>query len=119
MEHVFRLFITTEGKLFACEKVNENDEMCIGNLSDGINVDKVKRQLNACSETEGDCCNCWALNLCSFCPKVDNVCGDPHGEKRKRICNVIRGNAAFKLQSIVLMNEIRQRFGGLLSGGRS
>ena len=114
-----RLFITTEGKLFACEKVNENDEMCIGNLSDGINVDKVKRQLNACSETERDCCNCWALHLCSFCPKVGNICGDPHGEKRKRICNVIRGNAAFKLQSIVLMNEIRQRFGGVLSGGRS
>lgn len=114
-----RLFITTEGKLYACEKVYETDEMCIGNLSDGIDFDKVKKQINVCTETEQECCNCWALHLCSFCPKVNNACGDPHGEKRKRTCNVIRGNAAFKLQSIVLVNEIKQRFRGFLSGGES
>lgn len=114
-----RLFVTVEGKLYSCERVYENDEMCIGSIIDGIDVDRVKHQINTCSAIEDECCQCWAIHLCTFCPKTSSACGDLHGERRRRICDNIRKNAIFKLKSIMLLKEIRNEYRGICLGGAS
>ena len=41
-------FVSAYGKLYPCERVNETcDEMCIGNIYDGFNVESIKRLLVA------------------------------------------------------------------------
>jgi len=77
-----RLFITTEGKLGMCEKVNE--AITFGNVKDGINITKVKNIYNEyCNILNKVCLDCWAYRLCSSCFN-GSILNGKISEKRKR-----------------------------------
>lgn len=64
----FRLFMTTDGIFFPCEKVCETDKnMQLGNIETGISIDKAKDLLNIETYTEKKCHNCWAYKYCTIC----------------------------------------------------
>jgi uncharacterized protein len=49
-----------------CEKINEN--MAIGNIETGLNLDQIISLMkNYADKSSPDCCDCWALRLCSLC----------------------------------------------------
>lgn len=63
-----RLFVSTDGQLYPCERVTEKvDQMCIGNLDDGFDMEKMKFLLCNGQLTEKECINCWNLNNCMIC----------------------------------------------------
>lgn len=63
-----KLFVTTEGKFYPCERVNESlDITNIGNVKDGFDVDKIRKLSNLARYTEEECLSCWARNFCEIC----------------------------------------------------
>lgn len=65
---VARLFVSTEGKFFPCEKVSEtNPECCIGNINDGFDLEQMDKILNVGRITKEECKECWNLGNCTIC----------------------------------------------------
>lgn len=84
---VKRLFVTTDGVFFPCEKVNENSRyFCIGSLEKGLNMERMTDILNSGKVTEEDCISCWNLRNCSICAnqvEFDDSCTLCRENKRK------------------------------------
>ena len=103
---VQRPFVNAYGKLFPCERVNETcDEMCIGNIYDGFDIEAVKRLLNVGKITEAACKKCWAFNFCTQCA----VTADD-GEKmsptvRLEKCDRIRNHVDGLLKDYIVLKE--------------
>ena len=64
---VVRLFLSTEGVFYPCEKIPEKSCASIGSLEEGFNIDKVVQFANICKMSEAQCSRCWAMRLCSMC----------------------------------------------------
>ncbi len=69
---VNRLFADCRGVFFPCEKACEFKELSIGNISTGINEEKIEEFLNIGKLTENECKSCWAMRFCNLC--VDQCC---------------------------------------------
>lgn len=63
----FKLFVDTKGNFFPCENSPQYVNMCIGNLTDGINVRNAVSLLNIGRLTDKECKNCWAVRFCNMC----------------------------------------------------
>ncbi|SCY09280.1 uncharacterized protein SAMN05660668_01384 [Pseudobutyrivibrio sp. AR14] len=63
-------FITTDGKILVCEKV---DEACdcfeIGDVYNGLDIKKVERLIDVTLKYLNKCKNCWAARFCKVCFK--------------------------------------------------
>lgn len=64
---IVRLFLSTEGVFYPCEKAPEKSCVSIGSLEEGLNVDRITQFANICQMTEAQCSTCWAMRLCSMC----------------------------------------------------
>lgn len=64
---VKRLFIDTSGNFYPCEKFSEQENALIGNLIDGLDLNKIREYLNIGKLTENDCKTCWASRFCDIC----------------------------------------------------
>lgn len=82
-----RLFVTTDGEFYPCERVNETSEFCrIGSLENGFEINKISDFINIGCVTEEQCKNCWNLNFCAIC----------FGEIETENKNKITGNDVLK-----------------------
>lgn len=108
-----RLFVDINGNFLPCEKVsNSSPAVVIGNVNDGINIDKVKSMLNIGKLTENECKNCWAMHFCDICLAHvdDNFCLS--SEMKKRECRFVQRQALQSLKSNIIMREIGMPKGG-------
>lgn len=65
-----KLMVNVDGLLFPCEKVSENIEFnCIGNVNDGIDIEKAGKMLNIAQSIAEECRNCFAFRHCTLCIK--------------------------------------------------
>lgn len=63
-----KILVTTDEKIFPCEKVAENTSCTqIGTLDEGFDLKNMERLLNIGCLTSEECKNCWALSHCSIC----------------------------------------------------
>ncbi len=62
-----RLYCSTKGDYFPCEKVETSESLKIGNVNIGIDASRVERMIQYMSETT-DCNNCAGKHICSICP---------------------------------------------------
>ena len=61
-----RIFVSVDGTLHMCEKIAET--MAIGNIETGLDLDRiVSLMINYAEKSSPDCCDCWAVRLCSLC----------------------------------------------------
>ncbi len=63
----FKIFVNTKGQFYPCENAPECEDICIGNIEDGINIKHAIKLLNIGTLTEKECKNCWAMRFCSMC----------------------------------------------------
>lgn len=63
----FKLFVNAKGYFYPCENTPECEDTCIGNVVDGIDVNRATALLNIGTLTKNDCINCWAVRFCSMC----------------------------------------------------
>ncbi len=61
-----RVFCDVDGKIYPCEKVNDSEELRIGDIYGDFDIDSVKRILNIAQITEKDCKDCWTLQSVTF-----------------------------------------------------
>ncbi len=83
-----KLFISTDGLFFPCEKCCESSEsMNIGDINSGFQLEKIRMLLNLGQLTKEKCKNCWAIRLCSICPGLLELNhGDITPESKEKIC---------------------------------
>nr|WP_286130932.1 lachnocin radical SAM maturase [Clostridium sp. 12(A)] len=68
-------FVTTDGKIVVCEKVDESKEVFeIGDVYNGIDSNKIDRLVNQTLKSLEKCKHCWAAKFCKICFKdiLDN-----------------------------------------------
>ena len=106
-----RLFVSTEGKLYPCEKVPESHDMEIGNLDEGFDLNKVRKILNIGALSEKKCLQCWAIHHCKIC--VNNcVCeGKLSANEKVSYCKGSQEFALERLKQICLLKELKYDFG--------
>ncbi len=105
-----RLFVTVDGKLFPCERVNETDAYCIGDLDNGFDYEKVKRILNIGSITENLCKECWAIRNCTICGKYFDYSSHNAAFEKSKFCDSVRAAVIRKMRAMILISESRSYY---------
>lgn len=63
-----KLYITPTGDFYICEKVPENEKYIVGNVSEGININKINDLITSYNnDILKKCKNCNIRRLCSMC----------------------------------------------------
>lgn len=63
-------FVTAEGKIIVCEKVDESKEIFdIGNVYSGVDINKVEKLIDETLRSVEKCKCCWAAKFCKICFK--------------------------------------------------
>lgn len=80
-------FVTTDGKIIVCEKVDESQQIFeIGNVYDGIDIDKIERLVDETIRRLEKCRHCWAAKFCRICFKdILNINHDFCEKSRKEV----------------------------------
>jgi uncharacterized protein len=82
-----RLFLNANGDFYPCERVSEaSDVMKIGNIDDGIQIDKVRNLLNVGKISEEKCKNCWVFIYCALCASDADNGNELSYQKMKTKC---------------------------------
>lgn len=78
----------------------------LGDLFNGIDIEKAKHILNVEQETSEMCRNCWAYYFCTACiAKMDD--GNQISVKKlKKTCNTIRDSTEGELSDYVVMSKL-------------
>ena len=106
-----RLMVTVDGDFIPCERVSEiADPMIIGNVRDGINMEKVRTLLNIAQSTSESCKNCWAFLHCHLCAKYSEKDGALSSEMRLNYCEDSRKGAENKLRQYALIREMNKYY---------
>jgi uncharacterized protein len=102
-----RLFVTTKGELFPCERVSESSPVArLGDISSGIDIEKAVRILNIEQETSEMCRNCWAYYFCTACiAKMDDGTQISVTKLSER-CKAIKNSVESELSDYVVMKEL-------------
>lgn len=114
---VHKFFVNADGYFYPCERVDESIECTrIGNLDDGLDIEKIKMLLNIGKLTEDECKKCWAFQFCTQCLR-SAVDGD-HLSKSKRLskCNGSRYTAEQSLKDYIALKECGSTFGKRIKG---
>lgn len=101
-----RLLVTVDGKLYPCERVNENAHMCIGSLNTGFDYKTIRELMNIGELTAEKCKDCWAIRHCSICARL---CDDGEmlsAQIKLQHCTSNIRSTENKIRSIILQNEM-------------
>lgn len=78
-------FVTTDGKIIVCEKVDESQEIFeIGDVYSGIDLKKVERLIAYTLKSLEKCKSCWAAKFCKICFKDIININEEFCEKAKK-----------------------------------
>ena len=101
-----RLFVSTDGTLYPCERVNEDSEiMKIGHVDTGFDFEKIDKLINVGKLTEEECIRCWNFLNCNLCCAAAD--GDTKLSRDKRLRNCVSAMAGTvnQLRIICLLLE--------------
>lgn len=105
---VRRLFVTTTGKFYPCERVKECiDGMCIGDLDNGFNYENMEMLMNHGKMTEAECLECWNLRRCALClGEVDPIDNKITKEQKLKKCLGSRKETIDDLRELCVLVEL-------------
>jgi uncharacterized protein len=105
-----RLFIDVDGRIFPCEKVSgKSAVMCIGNIVDGFDYEKIESILNIGKLSENECRFCWAMNLCGVCGMwADTNTGTFSKKSKLNRCDAIKKTIQTGIKNHIILSEIRK-----------
>lgn len=64
---VKRLFVDVNGVFYPCEKILLRNNLSIGDLKSGFNIERIKSMSNIGKLSEERCKHCWAMRFCEIC----------------------------------------------------
>ncbi|WP_168356647.1 Cys-rich peptide radical SAM maturase CcpM [Petralouisia muris] len=106
-----RLFVNADGNFYPCERTNEDSAMMIiGNVEDGIDIDKAKTLLNVGKISENVCKKCWAFRFCTSCAVYAEDKDKLSTEKRLSRCDSIRSAVETNFREYCILKELKMDF---------
>lgn len=113
-----KIFVTVDGNLLPCERVNETDENIIfGNITEGIDYEKMKQILNYHNLFSERCKSCIAVRECGMCLNNFGTTGLIDNELTSKVCKQNRTEFIQKLIKRATINEAKQIMLQLKNGG--
>ena len=99
-----RLFLTTNGCFYVCEKTVESKNNILGNIHDGIDINNVCKYLNIGKLSADECKHCWAKRFCSICALYCYDCEKDcfSSEKKAISCERMKDETLRFLKSIAV-----------------
>lgn len=108
---VRKLFMDVKGDFYPCERVSESSTAThIGNVHEGIDVERAQKVLNIGKLTKEQCRQCWAYRFCNMCvAHVDDLDSLSPALKLSR-CQETREFVESKLRSYCTLREFNCQF---------
>ena len=101
-----RFFVTADGKFFPCERVDEtSEELCIGDLQQGINIDNAIKILNVADVTSRQCIECWCYKMCYQCISKAQEDGRINAEARLKWCQQTRAGVEGTIKDYIILKK--------------
>jgi len=101
-----RTMVDAEGYLYPCERVSESsNEMRIGHIDSGFDLNKAKQILNIGQLTQGECMACWNFVHCSLCAAAADDGRKLSGKSRLNYCEGAMNTTLTILKTICLLKE--------------
>ena len=101
-----RPMIDVDGNIYPCERVSESSEnMRIGNIQTGFDIEKVRKLLNVGKITENQCVNCWNFINCGLCAASADDIDELSRKKRLSFCFDSKLNTLNKMKEICFLKE--------------
>ena len=101
-----RTFVDVDGNFFPCERVSETSEiMCIGNLDEGIDIEKAAKLVNIGTYTQEECKGCWNIRSCMLCAATMDDMGQLSRTLKLKKCAQSKRNKQLQLKEVLLLRE--------------
>jgi uncharacterized protein len=101
---VGRLFMDVNGRFFPCERVSEtSDVMNIGDVNNGIDIEKAKFLISPGQTTQEQCKKCWAFIMCSSCAGRSDDDTSLSPQKRLYECQFVEQSKLEELKDICFL----------------
>lgn len=106
---IFKLFVSTDGDLFPCEKLKDNsDVLKIGTIVEGFNIEKIKEIYNIGHLKDNACKNCWNIIYCNICvTKVNDgekISSELYDSECIKACKESENN----IKRIIALSEVKE-----------
>jgi len=106
-----RLFLNVHGDFYPCERVSESSSTVkIGNLEQGLDMNKISEILNIGKLSEENCKKCWAIRFCSLCVAAADDGNGLSKELKAKRCYGSQDLAENKLKDICTLKEFGYKF---------
>lgn len=103
---VQRLFLNVNGDFFPCEKVCETADLTkIGNIEEGLSIEKAQQVLNIEKFTEEQCHNCWVYSMCRICMNCATEEDDKLSDIIQKKCMIMRAETEELLKDYCALRE--------------
>ncbi len=108
---VTRLFLTANGDFFPCERVSEISEFAkIGNVDEGVSLEKARQLLNVEKFSSVKCQNCFAYTNCTNCLKMYDGITEYSAERLESFCVNVRNSFDDLLKKYATLKELDYKF---------
>lgn len=105
-----KLFVSTSGDFYPCNKLFYQNKMKIGDINEGINGKAIQKYIYSyLKDMYNHCNNCWALRLCKVCYK--DFIFDTNGNKviNPDYCKLIRNQIIKIITAYVEIIEMNSK----------
>lgn len=100
-----RLFVTTDGSFYSCEKIPEMEEYRIGSIEMGFDMGKIRKLMNVGKLTAEKCKKCWNFQFCGLCVSRCITENGVSKEYREELCKVEKNHSKEMLKDICILTE--------------
>lgn len=95
-----RVFVDVNGYFYPCEKIAEVDNFKIGDITHGLDYEKIRQMINVGKCTEDECLKCWAFLYCGTCVAKMVTEGRISRKKRLEQCGNTKDNLLRHFQDL-------------------
>lgn len=102
-----KLFVDVNGDFYPCERVSEKSSiMKMGNVYNGVDIEKVETLVNIAKCSENTCISCWCFSFCTLCAAyVDDLSPQPSATMRLSNCHEVKSVFLDTLKDICFLSE--------------
>lgn len=106
-----KLLLDVNGVFYPCERVSELSEpMKIGNIYDGLNLEKLRNLINIGKLNEEMCKKCWCYRFCYLCSAYADSGKFLSKDKKIKECEIVKYNIEQKFKDYCTLIELGHDF---------
>ncbi len=102
-----RIFVTAEGNFYPCERVSEASNVAqIGNIYEGMDIDKARAILNIETASPELCSDCWVYRHCILCIASADGLDEISRKEISKNCGSSKQTFDYTLKTMSAMKEL-------------